>query len=290
MHYSINFVFFGTPEFAQIVLRKLVESNLGGQYGLKPSLVVCNPDKPVGRKQILTAPPVKRTAEERGIPVFQPEKLAESEIARIKSVGANFAVLAAYGKIIPKELIEAFPRGIIGVHPSLLPLYRGASPIQNAILDGAQTTGVALFLMDDKVDHGPVIKNSKLKMQNAKLTYEELSKILAEKSGDLLVETLPEFIKNEITPLPQDEARATYTKKFTSQDAYVSPTELARAQTQGGEIAKIIERKIRALNPEPGVWTSDENGKRIKLLSSDVRGGVLKLLLIQREGKNPQRT
>lgn len=284
----INFVFFGTPEFAQTVLKKLIEPIIDGRRGFKPTLLVCNPDKPIGRKQVLTAPPVKHTAEEHGIPVFQPEKLGQNEISRIKSVGADFAVLASYGKIIPKELIEAFPRGIIGVHPSLLPSYRGASPIQTAILDGAKISGVTLFLLDDKVDHGPIIAQRKLQFSISGFQFPKLHNELAELGGDLLVETLPEFIKNKTAPLPQDEARATYTKKFTSQDGYVSPDELARAQTKGGEVAQIIERKIRALNPEPGVWTADADGKRIKLLAAEMRNGAIKLVRIQREGGNPQ--
>lgn len=279
----MKYVFFGTPKFAGTVLQKLIDK------GLPPVLAVCNPDRPTGRTQELTAPPVKQTAEAYGIPFFQPEKLGNGEIARIKSVGAEFGVLAAYGKIIPAELISAFPRGIIGVHPSLLPLYRGASPIQSTILDGAEETGVTLFLMDEKVDHGPVLAQERLSNYRKETAeYPILHDMLANLSGELAAKTIPQFTGGALSQIAQDERRATYTQKFTADDAHVASEDLARAQTEGGKIAGTIDRKIRALNPEPGVWTTEKDGKRMKLLASEIREGALRLLLIQREGKNPQ--
>ena len=181
---------------------------------MPPSGVVSNPDRPAGRKKIITSPPTKVLALEHGIPVYQPEKLSKLEIENWKlEIGEpEFAVVAAYAKIIPREVINAFPKGIIGVHPSLLPKYRGASPIQSAILNGDKETGVTLYQMDEKIDHGDILVNDKFQMTNSKITYEELEERLAELAGDLLVKILPDFAESGIKPAAQDESRATFTK------------------------------------------------------------------------------
>ena len=180
---------------------------------------------------------------------------------------ANVDVVAAYAKILPQEVLEIPRLGTIGVHPSLLPKYRGASPIQSAILQGEEETGVALFLLDEKVDHGLVLADTKLQIENR--NYEELEKVLAELGGELLVKTLPKFVKGEVNPLPQNEAEATFTRKFKTEDGFIEPDNLTAAE--GGadlEKAEEIERKIRAFYPEPGAWTI-LNEKRTKLLSAD---------------------
>lgn len=284
----MNFVFFGTPKFSEVVLKRLIVA------GFVPSLVVTNPDRPVGRKGVITPPPVKVLAQKHGLPVAQPTELSAD--SQLLITNCQFAVLAAYGKIIPKEFIAAFPKGIIVVHPSLLPRYRGATPIQSAILGGDETTGTTLILMDEKVDHGPVLAKRKLEFPRLRqdfggqvisnTTYTELHDALAELSADLLVETLPKYLSGEIRPEPQDEALATYTKKFSTDDAFVSEADLEKAQNEGGDIAVTIDRKIRALNPEPGTW-SLQNGKRVKLLTAKIEGGRLKLTQIQMEGRKP---
>jgi len=268
----MKYVFFGTPDFAAIILEKLVKT------GWLPTVVVCNPDKPVGRKQIITLPPTKVLALKYGIKVYQPEKL---EVQKLKlEIGEiDFAIVVAYAKIIPKEILELPQLGFIAVHPSLLPKYRGSSPIQTAILDGEKETGVTLFLADEKVDHGKILAASRLPLE-VKDNYESLSKKLAESGGVLLIEILPKYLKNEITPLTQDESQATYTKKFVTEDAHV---DLEKDNPIN------IERKIRALNPEPGTWTI-QNGKRMKILEAELTPeNKLKLKKIQFEGKKPQR-
>ncbi|MCL4392344.1 methionyl-tRNA formyltransferase [Patescibacteria group bacterium] len=276
----MNYVFFGTPRFAEIILGHLIEASM------PPVLVVTNPDRPAGRKQILTPPPTKLLAQRNNIPVLQPEVLLNSKF-EIRNSNPDFAVLASYGKIIPQEVIDLFPRGIIVVHPSLLPKYRGATPIQSTLLSGDERTGTSLILMDEKVDHGPTLAERALEFPISNFQFSKLHDALAELSAILLVETLPGFERGEVTPVPQDESEATYTKKFSSEDAFVDHGDLEKAEQEGGETAVLIDRKIRALNPEPGVWTI-EDGKRMKLLEGEIRDGTLKLKKIQREGGNSQ--
>lgn len=284
-----NFVFFGTPRFAAIILEKLIKN------GWVPRALVCNPDRPVGRHQIITPPPAKEIvvrSKELGIKIFQPE--TEEELAGISDElfpEADFGILAAYGQIIPREIIERANSGIIGVHPSLLPKFRGSSPIQSAILEGVSETGVSLFLMDEKVDHGPILAEQKISLDNLFYHSRELENRLAELAGDLLIETLPKFIEGKIAPLPQNESLATYTRKFTTRDSYISPEELNLA-ISGEDREKVfeIERKIRALNPEPGVWTleqTQDKPKRIKILKALIKENKLVLKTIQPEGKKP---
>ncbi len=269
----MKYIFFGTPEFAAIVLEKLVEA------GIPPALVVCAPDKPAGRKKIITPPPTKILAEKYNIGVLQPETLANFK-SQITNHKPDFFVVAAYAKILSREIL-AIPRlGTIGVHPSLLPKYRGVSPIQSAILNNEKETGTILFLMDEGVDHGPVLAQEKLPIANS--NYEKLLKELAELSGDLLIKTIPKFVEGKVTPLPQNEAGATYTKKFGLEDALVDLK---------NDPPKQIWLKIRALNPEPGVATALElkNGKkiRLKLLEADFKDNKLELKRVQPESKNP---
>lgn len=266
----MKYVFFGTPEFAATILRRLIA------VGQPPALVICNPDRPVGRKQLATAPPAKVAAAERGIAVWQPERLDPVE-ARGKLAGFDVAVIAAYAKIIPASVL-ALPRlGMIGVHPSLLPRHRGATPIQAAILSGDAETGVTLFVMDEKVDHGPILARRTLAIGQTD-TYATLHDKLAQAAADLLIEMLPKFLKKEIAPQPQDEAQATYTKKFTAEDGFVN------LEADGPEL---VWRKVRAMNPEPGVYTFKE-GQRMKILEADLVNGKLALKKIQFEGKKIQ--
>lgn len=266
----MRYIFFGTPEFAAITLEKLIGA------GFVPAGVISNPDRPVGRKKIITPPPTKISAQKHGIPVFQPEKLDGFETR-----GADFAVVAAYAKIIPGSVLKMFPKGVIGVHPSLLPKYRGATPIQSAILAGEKETGVTLYLMDEKVDHGAILASGKIQIAGND-TYVTLEKKLAELSAVLISELLPKFSDEEVKSTPQDDSQATFTKKFATDDAYVD---------LGKEDPVLTERKIRALNPEPGVWTIEQiqgKPKRVKLLESVISEGKLKLKVIQIEGEKPK--
>lgn len=281
MLHDSRFIFFGTPRFAAIVLHKLLDA------GLVPAAVICNPDRPVGRKKIVTAPPVKLLIANRKsqivadkIKILQPENLnAIGDLLR--AIRPQFAIVAAYANIIPKEIL-AIPRlGTIGVHPSLLPKYRGASPIQSAILGGEEETGVTLYLMDEKMDRGSILRQVKSDMRQGE-AYLELEERLAKTGGELLLETIPDFVAGKILPQPQDHTKATFTKKFTTNDGEVDLVK---------DDPEMIWRKIRALNPEPGVWTltyPGYEGTRVKLLRSEYLNGKLIVREIQRDGKMPQ--
>ena len=277
MIHNSRYIFFGTPRFAAIVLEKLLDA------GFVPAAVICNPDRPVGRKKIITAPPIKELIAKRKA---QSEELQPENLSAIRdllfALRPTFAIVAAYANIIPKEIL-AIPRlGTIGVHPSLLPKYRGASPIQSAILGGEEETGVTLYLMDEKMDHGNIISNVKAQISNED-TYETLEKKLAELGGELLAKTISDFVAGKITAQPQDHTKATFTKKFTTADGEVN------LKTDDPER---VYRKIRALNPEPGVYTftyPGHVGKRVKLLCAEYRDGTLRIVEIQPEGKIPQK-
>ncbi len=281
-----KFVFLGTPRFAEIVLEKLIEG------GMPPALVITNPDRPFGRKKIVTPPPVKQrimnyeSGIREKIKILQPEQLDPS-LFLIPDSKFDFAILASYGKIIPKEIIDLFPKGIIVVHPSLLPKYRGATPIQSVLLSGDATTGITLLLMDEKVDHGPILAKRELNKELGMMNYETLHNALADLSATLLLEIVPKYLAGEITPQEQNHAEATFTKKFQTENGFVEWNDLKEAEVQGGEKAIMIDRMIRALNPDPGVYTLREN-KRIKLLEAELSEGKLKLAKIQEEGKKPK--
>ncbi|MEK7180737.1 MAG: methionyl-tRNA formyltransferase [Patescibacteria group bacterium] len=275
----MRFVFFGTPEFAEIVLKKMVEG------GCVPDLVICNPDRPAGRKKTITPPLTKLFAKEYKIKTWQPEKLVYKEFDD-QVDGIDFAVVAAYAKIIPQNIVD-FPKlGTIGVHPSLLPKYRGSSPIQSVLLSGEHETGVTLYLMDEKLDHGPILAQRKTIIGDHE-DYSHLEKRLAELGGALLAETLPDFYAGKIKPMVQDEDRATSTKKFLTQDAFVDSRDLIEAESENMEKAIKINRMIRAFVVEPGAWTM-QDGKRVKLLASEVTASGLKLKKTQIEGEKPK--
>ncbi len=290
-----NFIFFGTPEFAADTLEKLLNQ------GVIPKAIVCNPDKPVGRKKIVTPPAVKLLILEHQlqdptlrIDILQPEKLDEAFVEKLKSYHPDVFVVAAFVKLIKQDVLDIPKHGSIGVHPSLLPYYRGASPMQNALLDCENITGVTLFVIDEKMDHGPIIAQETVEIGT--MDYTMLSKKRAELGGELVKHTLADFITGKIAPKEQDHDKATFTKKFTTEDAFIDIHDIEHAQMEGGAIARQLECKIRALNPEPGTWTMAANlcnmhfgqEKRIKLLKADISiDNTLIIKKIHMEGKKP---
>lgn len=275
----MNYVFFGTPRFADIVLTELLAA------GLPPIAVVCNPDRPIGRKHIITPPPVKQSIAHSGKPVhiFQPEKLDAAFEQELAALRPDFFVVAAYAKIIPQSVLDIARLGTLGTHPSLLPKYRGASPIQSAILNGEKETGVSIYLMDAKMDHGPILISETLPIRENE-DYPELEEDLAHLGGRLLVKIIPDFSAGKASGTEQNDTEATFTKKFVTEDGFISKEDLVAAEAGDIEQANRIARMIRALNPEPGTWTL-RNGKRIKLLSAKIQDKKLHLTLIQREGE-----
>lgn len=254
---STSILFFGTPEFALPALRGLIDA------GYSIAGVVTQPDMPVGRKHELTPPPVKRFAHRRGILVFQPEKLDTNFKLQVSSLKADLFVVAAYGKMIPADLL-AIPRlGAINIHPSLLPRWRGPSPIQTAILHGDKETGVTIMKMDAEMDHGPILANDKLHITNYKITYPELHDQLAELGAKLLMSTLPRWIAGALTPIAQDDSQATYCALLTKNSGKIN----------WEKPAEEIERTIGAYHPWPGTWTiwkTDAKEWRVRIEDADV--------------------
>ncbi|MFA5870443.1 MAG: methionyl-tRNA formyltransferase [Candidatus Paceibacterota bacterium] len=283
----MSYIFFGTPKFAEIVLKHLIDA------GHIPVAVVCNPDRPVGRKKVITPPPVKQYLSElsepirNSIQIFQPEKLIEIE-AVLKEMNVDLFVVAAYAKIIPQTILDIPKYGTVGVHPSLLPKLRGSSPIQSAILFGEKETGVSLYFIDKDVDHGPIIKTDFLKDFDCDaVTFLELHDALAHLGGTMLSEIIAELMNGKEKGAEQNHSEATFTKKFVSQDGFIDHDDLQLAMQGENERAKKINRMVHALNPEPGVYTL-VNEKRMKLLKTEIKDGNLKLLRIQMEGGLPQ--
>jgi methionyl-tRNA formyltransferase len=278
-----NFIFFGSPLFSKIVLEKIIEN------GFVPKALVCNPDKPTGRKKIITPPETKKLILEKylnkKIKILQPEKLNQEFINEILKINPSFAIVCAYSKILNKEVLNLFPKGILGVHPSILPKYRGPAPIQWTILNGEKESGVTIYLLDELTDHGPILAQQKTEILN--LNFEQTQEKLANLAGELLVKTIPLFLDGKINPQIQDETLATYTKKFKTEDAYIDFNDILSAQNFGGEKAIEIYKKIKALNPEPGVWTI-QNNKRIKILDAEIILNKIKITKIQKEGEKPK--
>ncbi len=279
---NTKFVFFGTDEVSAGVLNALKTG------GFAPSLIITRPDRPVGRKQIMTPPLVKVWADKNNIPTLQPEKFKEIENWADKIAGCQLAIVASYGKIIPKWVLDSFPKGVLNVHPSLLPKYRGPTPFQSALLDGANETGVSIMLMDEEMDHGEIIRGEKCKIENTD-TYTTLGDKLSKMGGEMLVEIIPQWLAGEITPTKQDHTQATYTRKFTGEDGFIDQKIILGNPTS--KEVESAERKVQALNPEPGTYTElkvrnakgkieSENSKaeesvRVKILSAKVEGGKL---------------
>ncbi|MGC8880741.1 MAG: methionyl-tRNA formyltransferase [Minisyncoccia bacterium] len=248
-----NFLFFGSSEFSKMILEGLIKANF------KPSLVVAPERKPQGRKKFLIPSPVEDLALKENIPVLTPSNLNEkSFLTKIKNLKADFALLSAYGKIIPLKLLKMFPKGFLNLHPSLLPRLRGATPIQTAILNDDKESGVTLFLMDEKIDHGPIIQNIKYKIQDTKITYTKLSQILAQLGTELIIKTIPLWLEDKIIPQPQNDALATYCHKITKEDEKIN--------WEKNSIE--IDRQIRAFNPQPGTYTTLDN-KIIKIIKGE---------------------
>ncbi|MDP3052203.1 MAG: methionyl-tRNA formyltransferase [bacterium] len=261
-------VFFGTPEFGVKPLEALVRAdfNVTG--------VITAPDKPIGRRLVLTPSSVKIEAKKHNLPVFQPENKAEL-LEIVKNLKPDLAVVAAFGMIFTKEILEIPKYGFLNIHASLLPRWRGASPIQSAILAGDEKAGITIMLLNEKMDEGPTLAISNLKSQILNLNYKELENELAELGGKLLVETIPKWINGEIKPQPQDHSKATYTKKITKEDGLID----------WNEPVEITERKIRAFTPWPGAYTF-VNGRRLIIIQAELKNNALKIKRVKPEGKN----
>lgn len=233
-------IFFGTPSFVVPIPEKLLTTN----YCLLTTVVTA-PDKPVGRKQILTPSPVKVWAQRHKIAVIDSPSITQVT-EQVRPVKPAVGVLAAYGRVLPKGLINLFPKGILVIHPSLLPQYRGPSPVQAAIINGDKETGVTIIKMDEKVDHGSIIAQFKEGIKPDDTT-ESLTARLFLSGAKVLSTILPAYLEGRIRPRPQDDKKATYTKILQREDGYID--------LQNPPAPQMFNRLVRALHPWPGVWS-----------------------------------
>ncbi len=235
----MRLVFAGTPEFARASLDALVES------GRSPVAVYTQPDRPAGRGRKLTASPVKRYAVEHGIPVYQPDTLrADAAVEELRALRPDLLVVAAYGLILPQSALDVPTHGCVNVHASVLPRWRGAAPIQAAILAGDGKTGISLMRMTAGLDCGPVFHVAETEIGSEE-TAGALHDRLAVLGATALVEHLDDIVEGRLEAVPQDDALATYAPKIDKQDAAIDWT-LSAAD---------IARRVRAYNPFPGAFT-----------------------------------
>ena len=264
---EINFAFFGTPHFSVFTLEEMEKG------GLLPSLVVTAPDRPAGRGLKLAPPPVKVWAKAHKIPVLQPEKLDSDFLYKLKTTNYKLSIVAAYGKIIPQAVLDIPAYGTLNVHPSLLPKFRGASPLQSTILSGDEETGVTIMQMDAEMDHGPIIKSQKLKVEN--MNTEELGEKLFRRGGQMLADIIPKWTAGEIKAMPQDHSAATYTKKVDKKDGLIDP--------DGDH--ELNWRKFRAYHPWPSIYFFTANGTRVKITAATFENGEFVIKRVVPEGK-----
>jgi methionyl-tRNA formyltransferase len=243
-------VFMGTPEFAVPCLEALINCN-----DIQIVAVYTQPDKEAGRGLQLTASPVKLVAQTRNLPLRQPDTLKNfAALEALQALHPDIIVVAAYGKLIPVEILAVPPYGCLNLHPSLLPRYRGATPIPAAILNGDTASGVSIMLLDTGMDSGPVLKQREVAVSDDD-TAASLGARLAQIAADLLMEVLPLWLGGKIQPRPQDDSRATYTRPIHKEDGRID----------WNQDALLIWRKVRAYAPWPGCFTS-WSGKNLKII------------------------
>ena len=247
----MKIIYMGTPDFAVPALKSLASSEH------EVCAVFTQPDKPRGRKMILTPPEVKVCAQSLNIPVYQPESMKNGDALEIIGrYNPDVIVVAAYGKILPKAVLDAPKFGCVNIHGSLLPKYRGAAPIQQSVLNGDRVTGITTMLMDVGLDTGDILLTEETQIGENE-TSGELFDRLAELGGKLILKTLSALEKGEITPKKQDESLATHTSKI---DKSLCPIDFSKSAFE-------VHNKVRGLNPWP-VATTKIGGKNIKVYST----------------------
>lgn len=252
---SIRTIFFGTPHFAAPILTMLCQ-----HPGLHMVSVVAQPDKPVGRKQVLTPPPTKVIAEQYHIPVYQPSSLRTEEAYNtIQALAPDLIVVAAYGKIIPENMLNLPRFQCLNVHPSNLPQYRGASPLQYTIWHNEKETKTTIMVMEPTLDTGPIVAQSEPYILKPQETYLSLETVMAQKSAELLNMVIESWCTNQLPARKQDDKQASYTKILTKEDG----------QINWHKNAIEIDCQIRALNPWPSTFTFLE-GKRLKITQASI--------------------
>lgn len=301
----MKIVFFGTPEYVLPIVRKLYRKLKDEKEKSPIVAVVTQKPKPIGRKKIVEYSAIDTWAHKKNIPIiFDPKELVEENLT------ADVGILAAYGKKIPKDVINHFPHGIVNVHPSLLPKFRGASPVRASLIEGEKTTGITIIKLDEKLDHGPIIAQYKEEVLPND-TAQSLRSRLFERSAELLTSLLPAYVSGKIKLHTQDHTKASYTTEVTKTDALIPPKYLDAVLK--GKTSKekwslnfikdfslsptpmAIHNFIAAMHPWPTAWTyiqlkskeKDQNPKRMKILKDHLEEDKLVLDEVQLEGKNP---
>lgn len=272
--HSIKYSFWGSSRFSIIVLDEMKK------LGFFPTFIITTPDKPQGRKLVITPNVVKIWANENNVTCYSPEKLDDVFISELKSVsvaqGVETFIVASYGKIIPLSILKIPPHNILNIHPSLLPQYRGASPLQSAILNDTKNTGVTIMRIDEEMDHGPIVAQREVAVGTWPI-YEDFEMSMAQTGATLLAETLPKCVNGEIKEIEQDHSKATYTKKITKQDAEIALD----------ADAYINFRKIQAYHEWPKAFFMFEHGDkniRVKITSATYKDNILTIEKVIPEG------
>ncbi len=274
----MKIAFFGGEPLSMPVLEELKVT------GIIPNLIICSPDALVGRKQILTPPPAKIWAEKNNIPILQPLTFKNvSEIKGLTDQAWDLFVVVAYNRILPKWILDIPKKGTLNVHPSLLPKFRGASPIRSAILNNVRETGVSIIQLDEKMDHGPIVAQMKTEISpdNWPIDGIKLDGALALQGGAMLAAIIPEYLAGKIVPTAQDHSQATFCTKITKDmselklDPYNLPT--------GAEAYQML-LKIRAFAGWPETFFIHEN-KRYKIKQAEIVANTLKIIKVIPEGK-----
>lgn len=255
------FIFFGSPDIAVVSLDSLKNA------GFVPSAIITAPDAPRGRGLILAAPPAKEWATRNNVPVLQPKQLSDPDcISSIKKLSPEFCVVVAYGKIIPQTILDIPLHGTLNMHPSLLPRHRGPSPIESQILHEKTPAqvGVSIMLLDEKMDHGPVLTKRTIEHEDVQwpVSARALRPLLARLGADTLAETLPLYLSGSLKPTPQDDAQATYCTMVRKEDAHIELTEDPR----------VNYLKILAYDIWPrAFFFTEKKGKRTRVVITQAR-------------------
>jgi len=302
---KINLAYFGSPDFSASFLDKVLNDiNLKKLIEIK--LVFTQPDRPVGRKQILTETPVKTVAKKYGIEIFEINNFKSFKNLKLKIKNFDLCLVYAFSQIIPEDLLKIPKLGFWNIHPSLLPKYRGPSPIAYPLIFGQKETGVTIIKMDEKIDHGPIITQEKSKIEDTD-RRPDLEKKLTTLGFNLFKKTVLNkdslYIKQY---KEQNHKAATYSKLLKKQDGFIPLSTLKKAlkneplnsdelpsilremedwKLEIGDSSQIIYNYFRGLHPWPGIWTLLPNGKRLKINEIKIENGKLKIIQVQLEGK-----
>ncbi len=279
-------IFFGTSTFSIHVLNKLKE------LGIVPDYIVTVPDRPAGRKLIMTPPPIKIWAHENSIKCLQFEKLDDEAVKVLKDTDASeIFIVASYGKIIPQSVLDIPLHGCLNVHPSLLPKLRGATPLQTSILEDMQETGVTIIKMDAKMDHGPIVAVHEEKINPWPINIIDLEKKLALKGAELIADVLPQYIAGKSKLIEQDHELATFTKKVVKEDGLIESEIIDHEGNIPGDKGYDTYLKYQALYEWPGLYffmnsKKDSVRAKIKEAKWDSTNSIFSILKVTPEGKN----